>query len=160
MTKILRALGLALAIAIIVPVVTYAAWPVQTRSSYVSQRYHDGHRGLDIAAPKGTGVVPIGNGTVVFAGWKSNCGGYQVWIRHRDGTTYSAYYHLSREVTYSGEVVTGGTERIGYVGTSGCVTGSHLHLEIWKGYPWRSGSYRVNPWAYVDSGYYLPYRYR
>jgi hypothetical protein len=31
---------------------------------------------------------------------------------------------------------------------------------VWRGYPWSSGSYRVNPWTYIDSGTYLPYRYR
>ena len=159
MTKMFRALTLALAVAIVLPATVSAAWPVQSRSSYMSQGYHGGHRGIDIAATYGTGVVPISSGTVVFAGWRNNCGGYQVWIRHSSGR-YSAYYHLSREITYSGEYVSGGSERIGYIGKSGCVTGSHVHLEVWSGYPWRSGSYRVNPWNYVDSGYWLPYRYR
>ncbi len=159
MTKMFRALSLALAVAITVPAVTSAHWPVQSRYSYVSQRFQDGHRGLDIAATYGTGVAPIISGTVVFAGYRNNCGGYQVWVRHSSGR-YSAYYHLSREITYSGEYVTGSSERIGYVGTSGCVTGAHVHVEVWIGYPWRTGSYRVNPWNYVDHGYWLPYRYR
>lgn len=158
--KTLRALALALSVAILIPTVASAAWPVATRNSYLSQRFHAGHRGIDIAAARGTSLVPIGNGRVVFAGWRNNCGGYQVWVRHRDGVTYSAYYHMGRETTYSGAYVTGAKTRIGTVGTTGCVTGSHVHLEVWKGYPWRSGSYRVDPWPYVDDGYYLPYRYR
>ncbi len=159
MTKIFRALSLALAVAITIPATTSASWPVQSRTSYASQYYHSGHRGLDIAATRGTGVVPLGSGTVVFAGWRNNCGGYQVWVRHSSGR-YSAYYHLSGETTYSGEYVTGGSERIGYVGSTGCASGAHVHMEVWTGYPWRTGSYRVNPWNYVDSGYWLPTRYR
>lgn len=136
-----------------------ASWPVASRNSYRSQGFHAGHRANDIAAARGTRVVPIRSGTVVFAGWRSNCGGWQVWISHGNGL-YSAYYHLSRETTASGRYVSRQSTTIGYVGTSGCVTGSHLHIEVWRGYPWRSSSYRVNPWNYIDSGYYLPWRYR
>ena len=160
MNKTFRALALALAVALLLPVTALASWPVQSRYSYISQGYSSRHPALDIAGTRGTGVVPIGGGTVVFAGWKNNCGGYQVWIRHRDGVTYSAYYHLASETTYAGDYVLGEQERIGYLGSSGCVTGAHVHLEVWKGTPWRSGSYRVNPWWYVDDGYWLPYRYR
>ena len=158
--KKLRAFALAIALAIVSSAVATAAWPVQDRYSYVSQSFHDGHRGMDLAADRGTKVASIGNGKVVFAGWKSNCGGYQVWIRHPDGVTYSAYYHLSKEVTYAGEYVTGESEVIGYVGSTGCASGPHVHTEVWKGYPWRTGSYRVNPYNYVMKGTWLPYRYR
>ncbi len=159
-TRPIRALILALAVLVALPAIAAAAWPVTTRSSYVSQWYSSGHRGIDIAAPRWSGVVPIGNGKVVFAGWKNNCGGYQVWVRHRDGITYSAYYHLARETTSYGAAVTGATTRIGQVGMSGCASGNHLHLEVWKGLPWRWGSNRVNPWGYINEGYWLPYRYR
>jgi len=158
MTKTIRALAVALAVAISLPTVAQAAWPVASRTSYISQWYRSGHRAIDIAATGGTRVVPIRSGTTVFAGWRNNCGGYQVWVSHGNGL-YSAYYHLRREVSYRGERVSGGSETIGYVGHTGCATGNHLHVEVWKGYPWRSGSYRVNPWRYIDSGTYLPARY-
>ncbi|HKG56994.1 MAG TPA: M23 family metallopeptidase [Candidatus Limnocylindrales bacterium] len=159
MKKILRALGLALLIAVLVPSVVAAYWPVASRYSYVSQWYSSYHRAIDIYAAGGTRVVPVRTGTTIFAGYRSNCGGYQVWVSHGNGL-YTAYYHLSRIYTYRGEVVTGGSETIGAVGRSGCATGTHLHVEVWHGYPWHSGSYRVNPWNYIDYGYYLPYRYR
>ncbi|HEX5826734.1 MAG TPA: M23 family metallopeptidase [Candidatus Limnocylindrales bacterium] len=146
-----------LALAVVLPAV--ASWPVASRSSYLSRGYSSSHRADDIAAPRGTRIVPIRSGRVVFAGWKSNCGGYQVWVGHGNGL-YSAYYHMSRETSWSGRYVSRQESTLGYVGTSGCVTGSHLHVEVWKGYPWRSGSYRVNPWNYIDSGTYLPYKYR
>jgi murein DD-endopeptidase MepM/ murein hydrolase activator NlpD len=157
-SKIVGAFVLALAISVALPSVTAAVWPVASPTSLVSRGFRDGHRGLDIAARRGTAVVPIASGTTVFAGWRNNCGGFQVWISHGSGL-YSAYYHLAREVTYPGELVDGGTERIGYVGTSGCVTGSHLHVEVWRGFPWRAGSVRLNPWHYVIDGW-LPVRYR
>jgi murein DD-endopeptidase MepM/ murein hydrolase activator NlpD len=160
MPKFIRAVVLGLVVLVTLPTVTSAAWPVMDRSSYASQRFHDGHKGLDIAAPKWTRVTAIGNGTTVFAGWRSNGGGYQVWIRHRDGVTYTAYYHLAKEVSYGGEYVTGDSEVIGYVGSTGYATGNHVHVEVWKGFPWRWGSYRVNPWGYVDKGTWFPYRYR
>ena len=157
--RIVVATLLALAVAIVATIPAAASWPVGTRRSYVSQWSQPGHRAIDIAADRGTKIVPIKDGKVVFAGWKSNCGGYQVWVSHGNGL-YSAYYHLSREISFKGEAVDGGSEVLGYLGTSGCASGPHLHIEVWRGYPWRDGSYRVNPWNYIDSGYYLPYRYR
>jgi len=159
MKRINRAFALAIAVTFVFSSVAMAAWPVANRSSYVSRGYSSGHKALDIASPRGTRVVPIRSGKTVFAGYKRNCGGYQVWVSHGSGL-YSAYYHLSRETSWRGEYVSGGSETIGYVGTSGCASGPHLHVEVWRGYPWRSGSYRVSPWRYVDSGTYLPYRYR
>ena len=159
MIRFHRALALAIAATFTISSVAMASWPVANRSSYVSRGYSSGHKALDIAATRGTRVLPIRSGKTVFAGYRSNCGGNQVWVSHGNGL-YSAYYHLSRDTTWRGEYLTGGSETLGYVGTSGCASGPHLHVEVWKGYPWRSGSYRVNPWGYVDSGTYLPYRYR
>ncbi|MEA2607770.1 MAG: Peptidase family, partial [Chloroflexota bacterium] len=70
------------------------------------------------------------------------------------------YYHLSRVIAYKGEYVTDQSTYLGRVGMSGCASGTHVHFEVWRGFPWASGSYRLNPWAYIDSGTYLPYRYR
>jgi murein DD-endopeptidase MepM/ murein hydrolase activator NlpD len=99
------------------------------------------------------------SGKVVFAGRKANCGGYQVWVSHGSGL-YSAYYHLRSYAVRKGKWVKSQSTRLGRVGESGCATGPHLHMEVWRGFPWASGSYRVSPWRYIDSGYWLPYRYR
>jgi murein DD-endopeptidase MepM/ murein hydrolase activator NlpD len=146
-----------LALAVVIPAI--AAWPVASRSSYISRGYSSSHRAYDIAAPRGTRIVPTMSGRVVFAGWKSNCGGYQVWVSHGNGL-YTAYYHMSKEVSWKGRAVRRQTSTLGYVGSTGCATGPHLHLEVWHGFPWRSGSYRVRPMNYIDSGTYLPYKYR
>jgi murein DD-endopeptidase MepM/ murein hydrolase activator NlpD len=159
MRRSIRAIAVALAIAMILPAVVVAAWPVANRHSYISQGYKRTHKADDIATYRGTPVVPIRDGKVVFAGWKRNCGGYQVWVSHGNGL-YSAYYHLRSESVSRGQSVKVSSTRLGRVGSSGCATGPHLHVEVWRGFPWHSGSYRVNPWNYIDEGYYLPYRYR
>lgn len=158
MSKSIRALTVALAVTILLPATASAQWPVANTKSYVSQGYSARHKAYDIASYKGTKVVPMRRGTVVFAGRKSNCGGLQVYVYHGNGL-YSAYYHLSAEYVYKGKYITRDS-MLGRVGESGCATGPHLHISVWRGYPWRSGSYRVSPWSYIDSGTWFPYRYR
>jgi Membrane proteins related to metalloendopeptidases len=120
------------------------AWPVP--GGYISQSFHYGHYGVDIAAPYGSSIVSPRAGTVVFAGWKSNGGGYQVWIYHGNGI-YSGHHHMSKVLVSAGQTVAKG-KLIGRVGQSGWATGPHDHFEIWIGSPWKSGSYRVNPLRY------------
>ncbi len=121
------------------------AWPVP--GGYISQYYHYSHPAIDIAAPYGSRIVAAAGGTVIFAGWKSNGGGYQVWISHGSGL-YTGYYHMSAITVGIGEHV-GRGEQVGRVGMSGDATGPHCHFEVWRGYPWESGSYRVNPLGYL-----------
>ena len=155
----IRAIAAALTVALILPAVTLAAWPVANRHAYLSQSFHKGHRADDIATYAGTPVKPIRNGRVVFAGWKKNCGGYQVWVSHGNGL-YSAYYHLRSESVHRGQHVQRSVTRLGRVGQTGCAKGAHLHVEVWRGFPWASRSYRINPWQYINSGSWLPDRYR
>jgi murein DD-endopeptidase MepM/ murein hydrolase activator NlpD len=157
MRKSISALTAALAVMVLLPGAAFAQWPVANSSSYVSQGYHSGHKAYDIASYKGTKIVPMRSGTVVFAGRKSNCGGIQVYVNHGNGL-YSAYHHMSTEYVYRGKYVTKWTT-LGRVGESGCATGPHLHISVWKGYPWKSGSYRISPWNYIDSGTWFPKRY-
>jgi murein DD-endopeptidase MepM/ murein hydrolase activator NlpD len=121
------------------------AWPVP--GGYISQYYHYSHPAIDIAAPYGSRIVAAAGGTVIFAGWKSNGGGYQVWVSHGSGL-YTGYYHMSAITVGIGEHV-GRGEQVGRVGMSGDATGPHCHFEVWRGYPWESGSYRVNPLGYL-----------
>jgi murein DD-endopeptidase MepM/ murein hydrolase activator NlpD len=120
------------------------AWPVP--GGYISQYFHYGHLGVDIAAPYGSAIVSARAGTVVFAGWKDNGGGYQVWIYHGNGI-YTGHHHMSKVLVSAGQTVAKG-QLIGRVGQSGWATGPHDHFEVWVGYPWRSGSYRINPLRY------------
>ncbi len=87
------------------------------------------HEGTDYGAPTGTPIKAAGSGRVRFAGWK---GGYgrTVILQHGDNIT-TLYAHMSR----LGKGIKNGTrvkqgETIGYVGSSGMVTGPHLHYEF------------------------------
>jgi murein DD-endopeptidase MepM/ murein hydrolase activator NlpD len=87
------------------------------------------HEGTDYAAPPGTPIKAAGSGRVKFAGWK---GGYgrTVILQHGDNIT-TLYAHMSR----LGKGIKNGTrvkqgQTIGHVGSSGMVTGPHLHYEF------------------------------
>lgn len=106
-------------------------------SSYTKNRRHPvlgkvrPHKGVDYAAPRGTPVKALGEGEVIFVGWK---GGYgkSVSIRHKGGIdTY--YAHLSRyaKKLRKGDRVEQG-QIIGFVGSTGIATGPHLHFEVIK----------------------------
>jgi murein DD-endopeptidase MepM/ murein hydrolase activator NlpD len=120
------------------------AWPVA--GGYISQYYHGGHPAIDIAADYGTPVKAAAAGRVIFAGWKNNGGGYQVWISHGSGL-YTTYNHMASVAVGNGAGVGRGSF-IGRIGTSGWSTGPHLHFEVWRGAIWSGGS-RVNPLAYL-----------
>ena len=119
-------------------------WPVA--GGYLSQRYHYGHYGIDIAADRGTPVLAAASGVVTFAGWRSNGGGYQVWVSH-GSNLYSTYNHMSSVSVHAGQRVSKG-QRVGRVGTTGWATGPHLHFEVWRGAIW-NGGHRVNPYGYL-----------
>jgi murein DD-endopeptidase MepM/ murein hydrolase activator NlpD len=120
------------------------AWPAP--GGRISQYYHYGHYGLDIDGDTGDRIVAAASGTVTFAGWKGNGGGYQVWIAHGSGL-YTTYNHMSSVSVGRGQRVSRG-QRIGRMGATGYATGSHLHFEVWKGPIWNGGR-RVNPLAYL-----------
>jgi murein DD-endopeptidase MepM/ murein hydrolase activator NlpD len=122
------------------------AWPVIGGGNYISQYFHDGHYGIDVAADYGSPIVAPVAGRVIFAGWKSNGGGYQVWLQLSNGL-YTTEYHMSAVTVVAGQDVAKG-QRVGKVGSTGWSSGPHVMLEVWVGTPWDSGSYRVNPLRY------------
>jgi murein DD-endopeptidase MepM/ murein hydrolase activator NlpD len=118
-------------------------WPVP--GGWISQYFHASHPAIDIAAPEGTRVLAAAAGTVIFAGWKDNGGGYQVWISHGGGL-FTTYNHMSAVLVHVGEHV-GRAQQVGRVGMTGDATGPHCHFEVWHGMVWGSGV-RVNPLPY------------
>ena len=113
-------------------------------SGYSSGRMHPilrivrPHHGVDYAAPKGTPVMSIGEGTVISKGWAGG-GGNTVKIRHNSAYT-TQYMHLAG---YADGISVGSRVRqgqvIGYVGSTGLSTGPHLDFRVY-----RDGS-AVNP---------------
>jgi murein DD-endopeptidase MepM/ murein hydrolase activator NlpD len=120
------------------------AWPLP--GGTISQYFHYGHPALDIAAPYGSRIIAAASGTVIFAGWKNNGGGYQVWIAHGSGL-FTTYNHMSAITVGNGQHV-GRGEQVGRVGATGWATGPHLHFEVWRNEVWGNG-YRVNPLGYL-----------
>lgn len=87
------------------------------------------HKGTDYAAPKGTPVRATSDGRITFAGRNGSFGNL-ITVKHTGGFQ-TKYAHLSR---YSKGVKKGKRVRqgeiIGYVGSTGGATGSHLHYEF------------------------------
>ncbi|MGE5189227.1 MAG: peptidoglycan DD-metalloendopeptidase family protein [Gemmatimonadota bacterium] len=90
------------------------------------------HFGVDYAAPRGTPVSALGDGTVRFAGRRGPNGNLAIVSHPRGYTTY--YGHLSRfgrGIRKGARVAQG--DVIGYVGATGRATGPHLDFRIRKG---------------------------
>ena len=145
---------------------------------YVTQGYGGGHNGIDVSSSNKTiAIHPIAEGEVV-ARYKDECiknGKQASWcpyprikcngnaniivVRHNYNGRfiYSQYTHMSDFGQYGvGSFVTK-YSIIGYMGTTGCSTGNHLHLEMatchWKAqggctYPTYTRSF-VSPNNYV-----------
>ena len=90
------------------------------------------HTAVDYAAPTGTPVHSIGDGTVTLCGWDGSGGGNRIKIRHMNGYE-TCYMHLSKVASgiKAGSRVSQG-QTIGYVGSTGHSTGPHLDFRVWK----------------------------
>ncbi len=118
-------------------------WPLaKAERSYVSAYYGDGrnHKGMDICAPKGTAIYAASGGTVELAGY-SGAYGLNIIINHGNEVK-TRYAHCSKLFVNVGNTVYQG-ENIAAVGTTGQVTGPHLHFEVLV------NGYNVNPSGYI-----------
>ena len=110
-------------------------------SRFTGRRFHPilktyrPHYGVDYGAPTGTPVRVTANGVVRFAGWDRG-GGKTIKVRHPNGYL-TAYLHLSR---FAGGIGVGRRvsqgEVIGYVGSTGLSTASHLDYRIQRNGRW------------------------
>jgi len=87
------------------------------------------HSGVDWAAPFGTPIFAAGNGTIEEIGPRGGYGRY-VRIKHADGyeTAYGHMTAFARGLEIGSRVRQG--QVIGFVGSTGVSTGSHVHFEI------------------------------
>ena len=99
------------------------------------------HYGLDIANAEGTDICAFADGTVKAAGESSSFGNY-LMVSHDNGIT-TLYGHCSRITASTGQQVEKG-EKIAEMGSTGNVTGTHLHFEL------MDGSTYLNPIYYVE----------
>lgn len=86
------------------------------------------HKGLDLAAPTGTPVLPSAIGIVERVDWSPTYGNVIV-LRHLFGME-TVYAHLSQTRVNEGRLVFPGISPIAAVGETGRATGPHLHFEI------------------------------
>lgn len=96
----------------------------------VLKRYK-AHLGTDYAAPSGTPIYAVANGTITKANYTRNNGNY-VKIRH-DKTYETQYLHMkgfARGIRPGVKVRQG--DVIGYVGQTGLATGPHVCFRFWK----------------------------
>ena len=100
------------------------------------------HKGIDIAAPKGTKIKSVRSGYVEFVGWKRGYG-KTIVVNHYNFKTLYAHCHKIY-VRKNQRIAT--NHVIGTVGRTGNATGNHLHFE----YQTMAGK-ALNP---------LPYMYR
>lgn len=85
------------------------------------------HNGIDISNKVGTSIFASGSGIVTYAGYDGNFGNVII-VDHGYGYE-SVYAHLKKMMASPGDSIEKG-QQIGTMGTSGRVTGSHLHFEI------------------------------
>jgi len=127
------------------------AYTSPVNKGYISSSYgfrrdpingrHRYHKGIDIAGKTGTPISAIANGFVSFTGRKGGYGNV-VEINHSDSLK-SRYAHLKSILVKKGQVVRKG-DTIAKMGSTGRVTGPHLHLEVWK------NGKTVNPIVYLQ----------
>lgn len=139
-------------------------WPLPKDQIHISSRFEgrtnpvtgaqEHHSGTDFAAPDGTPIHAVADGTVQYIGAAT---GYGQWIviDHPDrvGGGCSEYGHMWNAFATGlsvGDRVSKG-QIIGYVGSNGQATGPHLHLTVWeRGY----GGRRVDPEAWLAGADY------
>lgn len=112
-------------------------WVLPVSSYRLTGRFGDSsylwstvHTGLDFAAPEGTSLMAVAAGVVVSAGYDGSYGNRTV-IELSDGTELW-YCHQSSIIVSVGEQIAPG-QQIGAIGSTGNVTGPHLHLEVRPG---------------------------
>ncbi|MFM9934774.1 MAG: M23 family metallopeptidase [Novosphingobium sp.] len=100
------------------------------------------HKGIDLPATTGTPIHASADGVVGKADW---FGGYGLFVELEHGAGMETRYgHMSRIAVAEGQRVRKG-DVIGYVGSTGRSTGSHLHYEV------RIGGEAVNPIPYMQT---------
>ena len=115
---------------------------IRVTSGFSYRRYHPilkryrPHHGTDFGARRGTPLLAVNSGKVIFSG---RMGGYGKVVKIKHGGGYvSLYAHQSRIRVKKGQKVKKG-QVIGYVGSTGRSTGPHLHFGLQKNGRW------VNP---------------
>lgn len=133
-------------------------WGSTSETGFIND-YYKFHNGIDIASPIGTPIYTAKEGIIVAIGDNDKYA-YGKWVAvdHENGLT-TLYGHLSLQSVSKGTKVKKG-QKIGYMGSTGFSTGSHLHFTVyatntfqttqrWYGLLPIGGS--INPFNYLDN---------
>ena len=110
--------------------VTAGVYHLTARFGMAGGLWSSNHTGLDFAAPSGTPIVAVANGTISSTGY-AGAYGNQTIETLEDGTEIW-YCHQSEIGVQVGQKVIAG-QQVGKVGSTGNTTGPHLHLEVRPG---------------------------
>ncbi len=110
--------------------VAAGVYHLTARFGDVSSLWGNFHTGLDFASPTGTHIMAVAAGTITEVGYSGAYGNRTIETLP-DGTELW-YCHQNEFGTSVGDTVSPG-QVIGYVGSTGNVTGPHLHLEVHPG---------------------------
>ena len=128
----------------------YAKMPLLTTpiTSGFAFRGYRWHYGMDLDLETGDSVKTVFDGVVRIQAWDGGGYGNYILVRHYNGLE-TVYGHLSKALVTVGTFVKAG-QLIGYGGSTGRSTGSHLHFEVrYQGNP-------INPVLMYDfPGYKL-----
>lgn len=109
----------------------------------VKKRGKRRHLGIDLAAPKGTGVFAAHDGVVIYVGKGFRGFGKMILVENSAGWA-TLYAHLSQAHVIQGQSVRVG-DSIAAVGNTGRSSGPHLHFEL------RQGRKPVDPLTWLPS---------
>lgn len=97
------------------------------KDAKITNEFSATHKGVDLAAPKGTDIISVADGTVEQAGVSSSYGNY-IKIDHGNNLK-TLYAHCDTLCVKENENITKG-QKIATVGSTGDSTGDHLHFEL------------------------------
>lgn len=106
-------------------------------TKFAKNGYRGGwHNGLDFGGPLGMAILAADGGIVLASGnqdqyCRRGAYGKYIVVKHMNGLV-TLYGHLSRYLVSSGDIVKRG-DVIGYMGSTGYSTGSHLHFTVYDG---------------------------
>jgi murein DD-endopeptidase MepM/ murein hydrolase activator NlpD len=116
------------------------------------------HTGIDISLEEGDPITSVDAGQVTHAGTdtssNADCSqirgsdpphnGYGRHVRIQRAEYMFLYAHLSALGTAVGNAIEGSGYLVGYAGSTGCSTGTHLHLEV------RRNNISIDPIPYIE----------
>lgn len=119
------------------PLFDWPVWEARMTRGYLprgTKKRRRPHRGIDLAAPRGSAVLSSHAGVVIYTGSGFKGYGKMVMVEftdpHNEGQSWATLYgHLDKILVYEGKKVKQG-EVIGALGNTGRSSGPHLHFEI------------------------------